>query len=86
MCLLLYTDVVIYGTLRRQEYSFGITKISILAINYGYIIIVGKTVVYGSSLDAYCCIQMLLSMGLSGDRNTPLVEQRFQFLVLNMVI
>ena len=31
-------------------------------------IIVGKTVVYGSSLDAYCCIQMLLSMGLSGDK------------------
>ena len=31
-------------------------------------IIVGKTVVYGSSLDAYCCVQMLLSMGLSGDK------------------
>ena len=49
-------------------------------------IIVRKTVVYGSSLCAYCCIQMLLSMGLSGDRNTPLVEQRFQFLALNMII
>ena len=48
-------------------------------------IIVGKTVVYGSSLDAYCCIQMLLSMGLSGDKNTPLFEQRFQFLLLNKV-
>ena len=49
-------------------------------------IIVGKTVVYGSSLDAYCCVQMLLSMGLSGDKNTPLFEQRFQFLLLNIVI
>ena len=49
-------------------------------------IVVGKTVVYGPSLDAYCCVQMLLSMGLLGDKNTPLFEQRFQFLLLNMVI
>ena len=49
-------------------------------------IIVGETVVYGSSLDAYCCVQMLLSMGLSGDKNTPLVEQRLSFLLLNIVI
>ena len=27
-----------------------------------------KTIVYGSSLDAYSCIQTLLSMGLPGDK------------------
>ena len=48
-------------------------------------IVVGKTVLYGSSLDAYCCVQMLL-LGLSGDKNTPQFKQRFQFLPLNMVI
>lgn len=35
---------------------------------YISVLLSGKTVVYGSSLDAYCCVQTLLSMGLPGDK------------------
>ena len=47
---------------------FICTCIFLFAKAHVFLPVAGRVIVYGQTLDAYCCVNTLLSLGISGDR------------------